>query len=191
MNQPGILAGLLSCHGIRACRDRLVAFGILPPEPLYASRRIHQPLLACKERVAHRANFHVNVALVGRPCFKIVSAGTKHAHCSVIGMNFFLRHLGRQTFPAIFSIIIVGGFARFRKCRGRELEKVAPSDLPIASDFRFRHLHTRLDRRSSWGMYEWMPPVSILRPGKPKCPNVDPRVVALGVEPSRTRGAPS
>jgi hypothetical protein len=87
---------LLGC-----CRS-LAGLGVLAPEPLNASRRVNQPLLAGKERVANRADFHMDVALVGRTRFKIASAGANHLHRGVIGMNLFLGHLvNSKTFPAI------------------------------------------------------------------------------------------
>ncbi len=88
-----------------------VGLGILAAEALHAACCVHQALLAGKERVANRADFHVNVALVGRTGLKMVSAGAHHLHRGVIGMNLFLGHLSRQTFPAMF-LFIVGGIAR-------------------------------------------------------------------------------
>ena len=76
----------------------LARLGILPTEALHAPSRIHQPLFTGKERMANRANFHVNVALVGRTSLKIVSAGAHHPHRVVIGMNLFLGHLEDRPF---------------------------------------------------------------------------------------------
>ena len=70
-----------------------VGLGVLAAEALDASRCIHQALLAGEERVAVRADFHVDVALVGRTGLKVVSAGAHHPHRGVIGMNLFLGHL--------------------------------------------------------------------------------------------------
>jgi hypothetical protein len=81
-----VLASLL-----RRCR--LLGLGILAAEPLDASCRVNQALLAGEERVAVRADFHVDVALVGRPGLKIVSAGAHNPHCIVVGVDFFLGHL--------------------------------------------------------------------------------------------------
>ena len=116
--RPGIL-------GLLRRRNRLVALCVLPPEPLHASRRVDQPLFARKERVANRANFHMNVALVGRPRFKTASAGAHHPHRGVIGMNLFLGHL-KTDLSCNSSLFIVGGFARFRNsgagnCKGQLL----------------------------------------------------------------------
>src|ERR1035438_3137390 len=78
----------------RRCRClRPIGLGILAAEALNAARRVYQALLAGKERVAVRANFHMNVALVGRPGLKVVPASALHQHCGVIGMNLFLGHL--------------------------------------------------------------------------------------------------
>src|ERR1035438_976805 len=50
----------------RCCRClRPFGLGILAAEALNAARRVYQALLAGEERMASRANFHVNVALVG------------------------------------------------------------------------------------------------------------------------------
>src|SRR2546422_11686935 len=64
---------------------------LLPPKPPPPPRRIHQPLLAGKERMAVRADFHRDVALMGRPGHKCVAARTMHAHFMVIGMNCCLH----------------------------------------------------------------------------------------------------
>jgi hypothetical protein len=61
-------------------------------------------LFAGIERVANRADFHVNVALVGRTGLKTVSAGALNLHCGVIGMNLFLGHRSEQTFPAMLLL---------------------------------------------------------------------------------------
>src|SRR5580692_4372921 len=42
-----------------------IGLGVLPAEPLHAPSSVNQPLLAGKERMASRTDFHVNVALVG------------------------------------------------------------------------------------------------------------------------------
>ena len=88
----------------RLLGDLAVCLGVLPAEALHASSRIHQPLLAGKERVANRADFYVNVALVGRTGLKVVSAGAKHPHRGIIRMNLFLGHRLIKTFPAIFLL---------------------------------------------------------------------------------------
>src|ERR1700739_464570 len=73
-------------------RRCLGSLGVLTAEPLHAPCRVNQALLAGEERVAVRADFHVDVALVGRPGLKVVSAGAHHAHRSIVGMNLFLGH---------------------------------------------------------------------------------------------------
>jgi len=88
---------LLGCCGFLGS----VGLGKLAAEALHTACRVYQALLAGKERVANRADFHVYVALVGRTGLKIVSAGALHAHRGVVGMNLFLGHLSRQTFPAM------------------------------------------------------------------------------------------
>src|SRR5271165_1265237 len=77
----------------RLLRGGRLSLGILAAETLDAAGRIHQALLAGEERMACRADFHVNVALVGRAGLKVVSACAHHPHGGVIGMNLFLGHL--------------------------------------------------------------------------------------------------
>ena len=94
---------MISCFLRPLLLCRLTGLRILAPEPLYASRRVDQALLARKERVANRADFHVDVALMGRTRLKVVSAGANHSHRGIIRMNLFLGHLvNSQTFPALF-----------------------------------------------------------------------------------------
>jgi hypothetical protein len=83
----------------------LACLGVLAAEALHATGRIDKTLLAGEERVARRADFHVNVALVGRTGLKVVSAGANYAHSVVSGVNLFLRHRLKQTFPAILFIL--------------------------------------------------------------------------------------
>ena len=78
-----------------------VGLGKLAAEALHAACRVYQALLAGKERVANRADFHVYVALVGRTGLEVVATGALDVHRGVVGMNLFLGHRGRQTFPAI------------------------------------------------------------------------------------------
>ena len=88
----------------RCCCHSPVGLGELATEALDAACCIHQALLAGEERVANRADFHVNVALVGRTGLKVASASALDLHCGVIGMNLFLGHLSGQTFPAILLL---------------------------------------------------------------------------------------
>jgi hypothetical protein len=80
-----------------------VCLGILPAEALYAPGGINQTLLAGEKRVANRADFNVNIALMSRTGLKIVSACAHHAHCAVIGVDFFLRHLLKGPFLQSFN----------------------------------------------------------------------------------------
>ena len=55
-------------------RCGLPGLGILAAEALHTACGIDKPLFAGEERMANRADFHVNVALVGRTGLKVVSA---------------------------------------------------------------------------------------------------------------------
>ena len=79
---------LLGCR----CFLGSIGLGKLATEALHAACRVHQALLAGKERVANRADFHVYVALVGRTGLKMVPAGAFDLHRGVVGMNLFLGH---------------------------------------------------------------------------------------------------
>ena len=70
-----------------------LGLGVFAAETLYAACRIHQALLAREKWVANRADFHVNVAPVGRTGLKVVSAGAQNAHCVIMWVNLFLGHL--------------------------------------------------------------------------------------------------
>src|SRR5580698_3767037 len=84
------------------CGCRFARLGILPAEALYTPRRIYQALFAGEKRVAYRADFHVNVALVGRTGLKVVSAGAQHPHRVISWVNLFLGHLSTNTFLQFF-----------------------------------------------------------------------------------------
>ena len=93
---------LLGCLG-------LARLGVLAAETLDASRGIDKALLAGEERVAARADFNVDVALVGRPGFKVAAAGALNHHCSVIWVDLFLRHrFGDKPFLLLFHIYSKG-----------------------------------------------------------------------------------
>src|SRR5271165_4942799 len=61
--------------------------GVFAAEAFHASGRIHQFLLAGEKRVAVRADFHVNIALMGGPGSKTVAAGAHDADFVVSGVN--------------------------------------------------------------------------------------------------------
>src|SRR4051812_37893364 len=66
-------------------------FGVLAAEALDAARGIHQLLLAGEERVAIRADFHVDVLPVRRPGHKTVAARAVHFDFVVVGMDSCLH----------------------------------------------------------------------------------------------------
>src|SRR5580765_8066377 len=68
--------------------------GIAAVESVDAAGRINQLLLAGEERMAGRADFHVQVFLLGRPCFKTLAAGATYGYFFVFRVNsgfHFLR----------------------------------------------------------------------------------------------------
>src|SRR5271165_7180510 len=64
-----------------------VGLGVLAAETLDAAGGVHQLLLAGEEWVAGGADFHADVALVGRTGHKCVAARAMHAHFVVNGMD--------------------------------------------------------------------------------------------------------
>src|ERR1700761_750119 len=67
--------------------------GKLAAEALDTASRVDQLLLAGKERVAGRADFHHDRALVGRTCVELVAARTLHVGLFILRMNRSLRHV--------------------------------------------------------------------------------------------------
>ena len=86
MHEPSRSTALLGGCG-------LPGLGVLPAEALHASGSVDQPLLAGEERVANRANFYVDVALVGRTGLKVAPACAYDPHSGIIRVNLFLGHL--------------------------------------------------------------------------------------------------
>ncbi len=82
-----LLRGPGGCLCLRGVRLRVFA-----AEALHATGSIDHLLLAGKERVAVGADFHVDVALMGRTGLKAVTAGAHHADGFVIRMDSWLRH---------------------------------------------------------------------------------------------------
>src|SRR5882672_11861169 len=68
-------------------RFRGCVLGVLAAEALDTSGGIHQLLFSGKKRMASRAYFYGDVALVGRPRHKRVAARAMHAHFVISGMN--------------------------------------------------------------------------------------------------------
>jgi hypothetical protein len=64
-----------------------VAFSVLAAETLDAAGRVHELLLAGKERMAGGADFYADVALVGGAGDKCVTAGAMDPNFVVAGMN--------------------------------------------------------------------------------------------------------
>ena len=68
-------------------RGRLGLFTVAFVEAVDASGRVHEFLLAREERVARRADFHVQVVLAGRTRGEILAAGADDFDFVVFGMN--------------------------------------------------------------------------------------------------------
>src|SRR5579862_1053246 len=74
--------GGLGCFGFPG-----VALCVFATETLNAAGRIHKLLLSGKERMASRANFYADVALMGRTGGKRVAAGAMHLDFAISGMD--------------------------------------------------------------------------------------------------------
>jgi hypothetical protein len=75
--------------------------GVLAAEALYAARRIHQLLLAGEEWVTSGADFHVDIAFVGRAGGKYIAARARNPNFVIVWMNPLLWHDSNEPFPAI------------------------------------------------------------------------------------------
>src|SRR6266849_9348904 len=60
---------------------------IAPVESIHAAGGIDQLLLACKERMAGRTDFHVQLAFTRRTRLKSLAAGASHRDFMVLRMN--------------------------------------------------------------------------------------------------------
>ena len=76
-------------------------FRVLAAEALDAACRIHQLLLAGEERMAIRADFYVNIALMGRTGREVVTARANNPNFVIVWMNTLLWHDSIKPFPAI------------------------------------------------------------------------------------------
>lgn len=65
----------------------LLAFRVLAAESLDAAGTIQDFLFSGKERMATGANFNVDVALMGRTGYEVITTGALNAHFVVSGMN--------------------------------------------------------------------------------------------------------
>ena len=64
-----------------------VALGVLAAEAFHAAGGVHQLLLAGEERVTGLADFHADVALVGRTGHKCIAACAVHTYFVVSRMS--------------------------------------------------------------------------------------------------------
>ena len=83
-NSRKLLGSVLRRAGLRGCEFVL---GVLAAEALYAASGIHKLLLSCKERMAGRADFNADIALMGGAGNKGIAARAVHANFVISGMN--------------------------------------------------------------------------------------------------------
>ena len=76
---------------LRSGLGSLGRLGVLAAEALDAARGVNQLLLAGEERVAIRADFQVDIALVGGSRSKAVPAGAHDAYLVVSGMDLLFH----------------------------------------------------------------------------------------------------
>ena len=93
------LARDIGC-GLRARKTPLFAFrlGVFAAEALHSARGINQFLFAGEERVAVRADFHRDIALMRGTCSEIITARAMDAYRFVCGMNTSLHDLVNLSF---------------------------------------------------------------------------------------------
>jgi len=70
--------------------------GVLAAEALDAAGSVHQLLLAGKKRVAIRADFHVDIALMGRTSRKRMPARAQHAYFVICRVNGCLHGFSKS-----------------------------------------------------------------------------------------------
>jgi len=85
--QPLFCSSRCGRLGFRGVRLRIFA-----AEAFHATGGVDHLLLAGEKRVAIGADFHVNVALMGGPGLKAMTAGALHTNRIVVWMNSLLRH---------------------------------------------------------------------------------------------------
>ena len=88
---PQVLSNRLNFVG---AADGLVLF----LEAVYAASGIHELLLTGEERVAARADFHADIALVGGAGLEVVAAGADDVNFVVSGMNSGLHDIAGDPF---------------------------------------------------------------------------------------------
>jgi len=82
---------LLGRFGLCGVALRGVTLGVFAAEALDPPRGVQQFLLAGEERMARRADFYVDVAVMGRAGDKAVAAGAVYAHFAVLGKDCCLH----------------------------------------------------------------------------------------------------
>src|SRR5947208_7535018 len=98
-----------------------VALRVFAVKALHAAGGIHQLLLAGKERVAVRADFKPDVALVSRAGGEHVAARAMYAHFVVCGMDCCLH----DSWDLSCETLILQEFPSFRQHRTLETRPVA------------------------------------------------------------------
>src|SRR5438128_9687355 len=82
-----ILDLLLGSFRLRGGGFRRIALGVFASEALDAAGGVQQFLLAGKERMARRADFHIDVATMRRARDERISTGAVHPHFVIVGMD--------------------------------------------------------------------------------------------------------
>src|ERR1700676_4121000 len=80
-----------------------VLLGVFAPEALYTTGGVPQLLLAGEERMAVRADFDADVALMSGAGHKSVAARAMHAHFVVCGMNSWFHRSVQSRFESLDS----------------------------------------------------------------------------------------
>src|SRR5215213_3846425 len=84
---PKRVKALLGGGSRLGCGRVRLLLGITLVEAINASGGVHKLLLARKERVAFRADFHVKLVLARRACGKSIAAGALHLDVAVVRVN--------------------------------------------------------------------------------------------------------
>jgi MacB-like periplasmic core domain len=99
-----------------------LGLGVLAAEALHAAGGVHQFLLAGEERMATRADFHADVALMGRAGHKVITARTVHTNFVIRRMNSCF-HVGNYLDS---NHLILSNLHRIQQTDERQATRSAP-----------------------------------------------------------------